>query len=164
MPDEAVNHLKIADNYLLILPMKSPIIPKSPKFNSCIQSRLLPATFKPHANAEVARGTAFVDRLVRRALAIGGNFGDPAKHGIGQSNRKYMRLEFDAPALAMMRAIKQALDPDDIMNPGKVILGNRKCRYALQPDAYAILPRPSWWCPGRCAARTPDRVGGRLSP
>ena len=32
-----------------------------------------------------------------------------------------MGLEFEAPALAMMRAIKHAIDPDNIMNPGKVL-------------------------------------------
>jgi len=69
--------------------------------------------------AEVTTGHAFVDRLVQRALALGGT--TTGEHGIGQSNRKYMCLEFDAPALAMMRAIKQAIDPDNIMNPGKVL-------------------------------------------
>jgi D-lactate dehydrogenase (cytochrome) len=68
---------------------------------------------------EVARGYAFIDRLVERALAHGGT--STGEHGIGQSNRKYMRLEFDDAALSLMRAVKRAVDPDNIMNPGKVL-------------------------------------------
>jgi D-lactate dehydrogenase (cytochrome) len=69
--------------------------------------------------AEVARGYAFVDRLVERALSHGGT--STGEHGIGQSNRKYMRLEFDDAALGLMRTVKRAIDPDNIMNPGKLL-------------------------------------------
>ena len=68
---------------------------------------------------EVANGLAFVDRLVRRAIAFGGTC--TGEHGVGQSNRKYLPLEFNDATLGMMRAIKQALDPLDIMNPGKLV-------------------------------------------
>jgi D-lactate dehydrogenase (cytochrome) len=69
--------------------------------------------------AEVERGYAFVDRLVKRALAHGGT--STGEHGIGQSNRKYMRLEFDDAALGLMHAVKRAIDPNNIMNPGKLL-------------------------------------------
>ena len=68
---------------------------------------------------EVASGLAFVDRLVKRAIACGGTC--TGEHGIGQSNRKHLRLEFNDATLGMMLAIKQALDPLDIMNPGKLV-------------------------------------------
>src|ERR1700722_1784849 len=68
---------------------------------------------------EVERGYAFIDRLVQRALAHGGT--STGEHGIGQSNRKYMNLEHDHAALGLMRALKQAIDPDNIMNPGKML-------------------------------------------
>ena len=68
---------------------------------------------------EVERGYAFVERLVKRALAHDGT--STGEHGIGQSNRKYLTLEFDSAALATMRAVKRAIDPDNIMNPGKVL-------------------------------------------
>ena len=68
---------------------------------------------------EIEAGRAFVDRLVRRAIGFGGTC--TGEHGIGQSGRKYLQWEFDAATLAAMRAIKCALDPDGIMNPGKVI-------------------------------------------
>jgi D-lactate dehydrogenase (cytochrome) len=67
--------------------------------------------------AEVERGYAFVERLVKRALAHDGT--STGEHGIGQSNRRYMALEFDRAALDVMRAVKRAIDPDNIMNPGK---------------------------------------------
>ncbi len=69
--------------------------------------------------AEVDRGHAFVDRLVKRALAFGGT--STGEHGIGQSNRKYLMQEFDEAAIGLMRAVKRAVDPDNIMNPGKVL-------------------------------------------
>jgi D-lactate dehydrogenase (cytochrome) len=72
--------------------------------------------------AEVEQGRAFIDRLVRRALAHGGT--STGEHGIGQSNRQYLAWEFDRPALALMEAIKCAIDPDNIMNPGKVHPGS----------------------------------------
>src|SRR5258708_11696659 len=60
--------------------------------------------------AEVAKAEAFIDRLVRRAIGFGGT--STGEHGIGQSNRKYMRLEFDSATLSVIRASKQALGPD----------------------------------------------------
>ena len=73
---------------------------------------------------EVAAGMAFVDRLVKRVIAFGGTC--TGEHGIGQSNRKYLSLEFNDVTLGMMRAIKAALDPHDIMNPGKIIGGDTR--------------------------------------
>jgi D-lactate dehydrogenase (cytochrome) len=68
--------------------------------------------------AEVAIGRAFVDRLVRRAIDCGGT--STGEHGIGQSGLRYLEWEFAGSALQAMRAIKRALDPHDIMNPGKL--------------------------------------------
>jgi D-lactate dehydrogenase (cytochrome) len=34
---------------------------------------------------------------------------------------KYLTAEYDAPAVAAMAAIKRALDPDNILNPGKIV-------------------------------------------
>jgi len=72
-----------------------------------------------HTDAdEVERAKAFLERLVDRALAMDGTC--TGEHGIGQGKMKYLPAEHGEPALAAMRAIKRALDPLDIMNPGKI--------------------------------------------
>jgi D-lactate dehydrogenase (cytochrome) len=68
---------------------------------------------------EVARAEGFLERLVARGLAMDGTC--TGEHGIGQAKIKYMAHEHDASALAAMRALKSALDPHKIMNPGKMI-------------------------------------------
>ena len=67
---------------------------------------------------EVDRAKAFLERLVDRALAMDGTC--TGEHGIGQGKMQYMAAEHGEPALDVMRAIKRALDPLDIMNPGKI--------------------------------------------
>jgi D-lactate dehydrogenase (cytochrome) len=68
--------------------------------------------------AEVAKIKAFTHRLVERALAMGGT--STGEHGIGEGKVSYMAAEH-GPGLAVMRAIKRALDPDGLLNPGKVL-------------------------------------------
>ena len=68
--------------------------------------------------AEVAVAKAFSERLVERALAMEGTC--TGEHGVGQGKMKYLKAEH-GEALAVMRAIKHALDPQDLMNPGKIV-------------------------------------------
>ena len=67
--------------------------------------------------AEMARATGFVERLALRAIAMDGTC--TGEHGVGQGKIKYLETEHGG-ALHAMQAIKQALDPDNIMNPGKI--------------------------------------------
>ena len=68
---------------------------------------------------EIARAESFLDRLVTRALAMDGTC--TGEHGIGQGKKRFLEQEHGQAAVDTMAAIKHALDPHGIMNPGKVI-------------------------------------------
>ncbi|HXW42899.1 MAG TPA: FAD-linked oxidase C-terminal domain-containing protein [Xanthobacteraceae bacterium] len=68
---------------------------------------------------EVKRAQGLSQRLVERALAMDGTC--TGEHGVGQGKMKYLLAEYGEPALDVMRAIKRALDPLDILNPGKIV-------------------------------------------
>jgi len=68
---------------------------------------------------EVARAKALSERLVARALAMDGT--STGEHGVGQGKMAYLPAEHGEAALDAMRAIKRALDPEGIMNPGKIV-------------------------------------------
>jgi D-lactate dehydrogenase (cytochrome) len=69
--------------------------------------------------AEVKAAKILCERLVERALAMDGTC--TGEHGVGQGKMKYLAGELGGPALAAMAAVKRALDPNNIMNPGKIV-------------------------------------------
>ncbi len=57
--------------------------------------------------------------LYRAAIELGGTV--TGEHGIGEARRAYLELQVGAGAMAVMRSIKAALDPLNILNPGRVV-------------------------------------------
>jgi D-lactate dehydrogenase (cytochrome) len=72
----------------------------------------------PNDAEEAAKVEELNVLMVRRALRLEGTC--TGEHGVGLHKMGYLLEEAGAPAVAAMRAIKQALDPLNIMNPGKV--------------------------------------------
>ncbi|MFM9940340.1 MAG: FAD-binding oxidoreductase [Hyphomicrobiaceae bacterium] len=68
---------------------------------------------------EMAAMDEFLARLAERAIRMEGTC--TGEHGVGQGKMKYMRKEHGA-GLDVMRSIKAALDPKNILNPGKMIV------------------------------------------
>ena len=72
----------------------------------------------PDDPEELERAKTLNDRLVRRAIAAEGTC--TGEHGIGYGKSAFLELEHGPHVVAMMRAIKSALDPKGLFNPGKV--------------------------------------------
>jgi D-lactate dehydrogenase (cytochrome) len=67
---------------------------------------------------EIRAVELFNEKLVARALSMGGTC--TGEHGVGSGKIKFMRQEHGA-GVDVMKAIKRALDPDNILNPGKIV-------------------------------------------
>ena len=72
----------------------------------------------PDQAEEIAEAERFNERLVMRALAMDGTC--TGEHGIGHGKMDFLIAEH-GEAVGVMRTIKRALDPDNIMNPGKIV-------------------------------------------
>jgi glycolate oxidase len=59
-----------------------------------------------------------LDELYELTASLGGKLS--GEHGIGHKRKKQMPIFVDEPSLAMMRAVKRALDPNNVLNPGKI--------------------------------------------
>jgi glycolate oxidase len=70
----------------------------------------------PGAEAQIE---AARDRIYRAALELGGTIS--GEHGTGLAKRPWLELQRGARAVELMRAVKRAVDPDGILNPGKVL-------------------------------------------
>ena len=70
----------------------------------------------------VARARELDHKIVARALALGGSCS--GEHGVGIGKREFLEAEHGAETLAVMWAVKQALDPSGVMNPGKIFLNS----------------------------------------
>ncbi|HEY1132912.1 MAG TPA: FAD-binding oxidoreductase [Roseateles sp.] len=82
-------------------------------YNVQAPAGVAPATFL--ADHEAAINTRVYDAVQRRGGSIS------AEHGIGRLKREELGARKDPTALALMRAIKRALDPLDLLNPGRVL-------------------------------------------
>ena len=69
--------------------------------------------------AELEAARQLNERLVMRALRMGGTCS--GEHGVGTGKMKYLEAEHGS-ALELMRTLKRALDPDNRMNPGKMLV------------------------------------------
>jgi D-lactate dehydrogenase (cytochrome) len=67
---------------------------------------------------EIAEAERLNDRLVMRAIALDGTC--TGEHGVGSGKMKFLQAEH-GEALSVMRLLKQSLDPQNIMNPGKMV-------------------------------------------
>ncbi len=61
-----------------------------------------------------------IERLFNKTISLGGTLS--GEHGIGLTKRKYLHLEYDQKTLDYMKRIKSALDPSNLLNPGKMFL------------------------------------------
>ncbi|MGD2126858.1 MAG: FAD-linked oxidase C-terminal domain-containing protein, partial [Desulfobacteraceae bacterium] len=69
---------------------------------------------------QVRRLGQAVEEIFQLTCAMGGTL--TGEHGIGLAKAPYMKLEHDAVALELMRSLKALLDPNNILNPGKMNL------------------------------------------
>jgi len=76
-------------------------------------------TFDPRDADQKRRVMAAQEEIVRAALDLGGAM--TGEHGVGAEKRKFMPLVFSPPALALLKRIRRALDPEHLCNPDKLL-------------------------------------------
>ncbi|MFI7669373.1 FAD-binding oxidoreductase [Nocardia sp. NPDC049526] len=72
----------------------------------------------PYTDDTLERARRFSDQVVRQALSLGGTAS--GEHGIGLAKKQYLRAEHGS-AVEVMAAVKRALDPLGLLNPGKIL-------------------------------------------
>jgi len=72
----------------------------------------------PESDKEIAEAQRLNERMVRRALSMGGTCS--GEHGVGYGKLDFLEAEH-GDALDAMRRLKRAFDPDNILNPGKIL-------------------------------------------
>ena len=75
----------------------------------------------PASEDEMRRAKEHADRMVLRAISMEGTC--TGEHGVGYGKIEFLAAELPE-AVPVMRAVKRALDPDNIMNPGKLFRMN----------------------------------------
>jgi D-lactate dehydrogenase (cytochrome) len=96
------------------------VVPAGADRRPCRRRQLPP---HHHPRSERSQGMAEAnrlnDRLVARALSMDGTC--TGEHGVGYGKIDFLTAEHGGDVLSVMRAVKKAIDPDGIMNPGKIL-------------------------------------------
>ena len=72
----------------------------------------------PDDPQEMARAEACLDQVFSLVLSLDGTLS--GEHGVGMAKRPFVPREIDATTIALMKSVKQAFDPNNILNPGKL--------------------------------------------
>ncbi len=72
------------------------------------------------SESDLAKGMAAVREIFEATLRLGGSIS--GEHGIGMTKRAFLPLELGPEAISVMKRIKQTLDPNNILNPGKIFM------------------------------------------
>jgi len=75
--------------------------------------------FDPNEPTEMQEAHRINDNLIKRAIEMEGTC--TGEHGVGLGKRHYLELELGTEAVELMKTIKRAIDPHNIMNPGKIV-------------------------------------------
>jgi glycolate oxidase len=78
---------------------------------------------------EIGKVEKAFDEIYDETLKLGGTI--TGEHGVGLAKRKFLEKMIEVPALDAMRSIKEALDPNNILNRGKIFSHTPKCEGKL---------------------------------
>lgn len=78
---------------------------------------------------EIGRIEAAFDEIFRKAVDLGGTI--TGEHGVGLAKKKFLESLYDSPFIRLMKATKEMLDPNCVLNPGKIISVTPRCEGAL---------------------------------
>ncbi len=81
---------------------------------------------------EIQKAERAFDEIFQEAMRFGGTI--TGEHGVGLSKLKFLERALGEPAIDMMRKIKKAVDPNSVLNPGKVFSLRPRCEGALPPN------------------------------
>lgn len=80
--------------------------------------------FRPDVPSEVAEAKDLASSMALQAIALGGTC--TGEHGIGVGKKEYLQAEVGENMIDLMRLIKTTVDPENILNPGKMIDVDKK--------------------------------------
>ena len=106
-------------------------------FGHAGDGNLHPTVLCDERNAEeMARAHAFYDDLYGKVLAWGGTVS--GEHGIGLAKKEYLARQIGAGGVKVMRRIKDAFDPEGILNPGKIFDEHDPCTQAHVEEGFRV--------------------------
>ena len=81
--------------------------------------------------SEIHRAEKAFDEIFTEAVLLGGTI--TGEHGVGLAKRQFLEKLTPSPAIEMMRQIKKVLDPNAVLNPGKI--------FSLKPRCEGPMPK-----------------------
>ncbi len=119
LEDATVPRSMLAETFALIEQLTEKYGLNVGTFGHAGDGNLHPAVLCDERNAdEMQRAHAFYDELYEQVLKWGGTVS--GEHGIGIAKKGYLAKQIGTGGVAVMKRIKQAFDPDGILNPGKI--------------------------------------------